>query len=678
VLTVECNSGERDWRCLFAFCSAFGALLSVSLALLTVFYRQGMVLPGRLLGLCLSVFLSAVFSPFLIPGRVRAKASRYGDLVFLLPVLVLLSPLLILSAGPGFALVYPVLALVALVRAAPELLRLGRRNLFFILVCAPALAFYLLLSVQSRQNGHLFLWECGVRGLEGGDNLFHAAICSMIQYFGKPSVGMDGFTPVRYHLGSHYWFAALGRSAGTPPLLSYSFAEMIVLLPGFIFGLISCCLWSFRESGNSLWRTALLTLLLLAGLDLAGINSHYVSQSHTFALLIFMLCLPMLMQLLRLKPKGPGRGLRLALAIALIAAMTAMKISVGALFGAAVFYVLLRSADLSPRSFPALALVAAVVLFSSAFFIHWNIGQLSGLLQENGPEWLLRYYTMFRLQAASNFIVPVSFLAGIVCHDKLYRPKAVMEAVRGRTCLEAELAFFVTALAAAPTIVLHESDSWFFMNVAQWFALPFLLKSAGAVKPAGKAGLPPALLIAVVLIGSLVALESWIKPHDPYQGKLTISRRSAKSFLGNRRKYPGKPFCGRGSSTRKAREESNDGIRAQAILKREADKGRQGLAVFVPPENARFWAITSGCYIVPFFVPSVAGLPMLKGLPPKSSECDIPELRYGYDDYGNQSYSSDATEKQLCDYAAAKGIRRIFILNDLEDQAKNRTIDCPW
>jgi len=675
----EKNSSRESIYSLFAFGSGFGAVLSLSLTLLMLFFRQGMVLPGRLLVLCLSIFLGAIFSPFLIPGRLRAGSSRYGDLIFLLPVFVLLSPLLVFVAGPWFALLFPALALVALFRALPEIFRLGRKNLIFILVFAPVLALYLLLSVQSRQNGHLYFLECGAMGLAGLDNFFHTAICSMIQNFGKPSVGFDGLTPIRYHYGSHYWFAALGRAGGTMPLLSYSFGQMIVLVPGLIFGLVSSGLAVVRADKESFLKYTVLAVLLLAGLDLAGMNSHYISQSHTFALMIFLLSLPLLKEFLQPAPlKGAAGRFRFALALVLVAGMCAMKISVGAFFGAALFYGLLRSSGFSLKSFLALSAVALVVFAALAFFSPWTVGQFWAMTGENGTQGLFSYYRSLRLLAFSSFIAPVSFLAGVILGDKLYRRGSLMEALAGKRQLSAEMVLVLTALGAILTMILRPSDGWYFINVAQWFAMPWLLASVGTGKRIRGAFPPAALLSAFLLIAGFVALRPWIRPVGNYRNlALTIDRRAIKIFLKNHLDHPGDPFCGSMATTGKLDSGIKDALLASSILKPVAEKGRDGLAVFVPPGNERFWGITPGCYTVPFFVPAVAGVPMLKGIPPKNYGCAILKSTYGYVDYGEDSRSSDMTEKELCDYARTKGIQKVFVLNDLQDQSKNKLLDCP-
>ena len=83
-------------------------------------------------------------------------------------------------------------------------------------------------------------------------------------------------------------------------------------------------------------------------------------------------------------------------------------------------------------------------------------------------------------------------------------------------------------------------------------------------------------------------------------------------------------------------------------------------AVFVPPENLAFWNIAVECRAVPFFVPAILGVPMLKGLNPPALKCPS-EPHYGFTNYKDAS-SEPLSDQQLCVRAAPWNFDTVLIL----------------
>ena len=98
-------------------------------------------------------------------------------------------------------------------------------------------------------------------------------------------------------------------------------------------------------------------------------------------------------------------------------------------------------------------------------------------------------------------------------------------------------------------------------------------------------------------------------------------------------------------------------------------------AVYVPPGNVAFWNLSTLCTAAPFFVPALAGAPMLYGLPPDREKCPIDSVTgFGYGAYGDASRSRAVTDPQLCERARHSGYRRVIVLDDPENA---RALDCP-
>jgi hypothetical protein len=118
------------------------------------------------------------------------------------------------------------------------------------------------------------------------------------------------------------------------------------------------------------------------------------------------------------------------------------------------------------------------------------------------------------------------------------------------------------------------------------------------------------------------------------------------------------------------------GARAVELVRRAAGPdGPRGLGVHVPPGNERFWRYAVDCRIQPMFLPALAGVPMVLGLPPSTSPCLFPRT-YGYADYGPTSRSRDLGPSDLCRHARSQGLHRVFLLRDVDRPEANQLLRC--
>jgi len=677
-MNIESKSCQgMDTLGLIAFGGLLCSLASAVMALLIVIFRQGLELPFRLLAVSLSIMAAAAFSPFLLPERWRGMLSgrEYWYFVFILSML--LSPLLVFVLGSGFFIIYPVLAILALCRAWPFFRKLGRNNLIFIFHGGPLLAIYLLLAIESRAYAHLYLPECAPLGLASLDTFFLTGIANMIQKFGVTATGVDGLVPLRYHVGSIYWLAALGKLGAKGPLFSYPFGVMLVLVPMLYLGLVLATLVLAGADRESAWKYGLDILVLMVLLDYVGANSHYVSESYTFSLILLLFSIPLLLGTAGSLDRG-GSWEQLVLLLVLVFAMVAMKISVGLLFGIAVGYAWFRANGFSGRTFWGLAVLAVVGLVAFYFFNYQsrqNIGR--EFKAEQLSVYFFQYYRDLRLTAFVSFISPLVFLCSAASRHRLYRFKNLIDNIRRNHVFSAELVLLMTLMSTFPSLILSTSDGYYFQNIAQWFALPlvFAVMVPGREARRGWMSRELVLFLAVLLI--FIICKGWVGPGWLEQTEpLTIDRQNSKLFLKDYFAQPRELYCGRAlEGMTGKRLENNPGLEARRLIRALVRKDRRKTLVFVPPSNTRFWKISGRCDAVPFFVPSVLGMAMLKGLPPEGT-CALIYYKHGYWAYGRDSHSSDASEEELCRRALSKNFKKVLVLNDLEDAANNQLLEC--
>jgi len=665
-----------DVPAILAYSGLFCLVVSAVMALFILIFRHGLELPARLLLACLSITGAAAFSPFLLTGRWRERIAGRDYLFFLLILLVLLSPLLVFVVGNGLFFFYPVLAVLALFRSRDYIRGLGRSNLAFIFHGAPALAIYLLLAIESRAYAHIFLPECARLGLASLDSYFLTAVCQMVQKFGVVSTGLDGLVPLRYHAGSIYWFAALGKLGDKPPLFSYPFGVMLVLVPMLYLGLLSVSLFLAKAAKENAWKYSLIILLFLLLLDYAGANSHYVSESYTFSLILFLMSIPLL---LRSAGSGNGREFRerLVLLLVLVFAMVAMKISTGVIFGIGVGYALVRAEGISLRSlFGLLLLLLAGAL--SIYLFSLPVGRFSELAGAGFGKHLFQYYRDLRLTAYVSFVAPLVFFCSAASRHRLYRYENLVENIRRKHVFHAELVLVLTIIAALPSLILFASDSYYFLNIAQWLALPLMFSAwqPGRAGCRGWVSRESVLLSLVLLV--FIFLKFQVEPGRVEMIEpLTLDRQNIYLFLKESLMEPSVPYCGRALERFTPKIiENNPAQAARAMVNKLVKKDRKKTLVFVPPSNERFWRISGICDAVPFFSPSVLGLPMLQGLPPEGQCPTLLNFQYGYQDYGPETHSSAWSPDQLCRRALSKKFKKVLVLKDLSDAADNTILDC--
>jgi hypothetical protein len=118
------------------------------------------------------------------------------------------------------------------------------------------------------------------------------------------------------------------------------------------------------------------------------------------------------------------------------------------------------------------------------------------------------------------------------------------------------------------------------------------------------------------------------------------------------------------------------GMRVVELVRRAGDtEGRSRLGVFVPPQNVKFWRYSVDCRSQPMFVPALAGIPMVRGLPPVGEGCPLPRT-FGYADYGASSRTVVASDEALCEHARGRNISRVLVLRDVETPEANTIVRC--
>ena len=598
---------------------------------------------------------------------------------------VMFSPILLLWLPSRLGYVYLVTGVAGILRAVPYLAQSDWRTLAAVGVVSGVMALHLLTAQGLHASA--FLPELLALGRFSGDHYLHAAIASMIRYNGVASAGLDGTVPFDYHVGSHYWFAALGSIADSSSAYAYLVGRTVFMLPSLYLALFmaALCLRRSRPYDAPFLVVATTTMLIL--IDGAKLDRYtYRSESEVFGIMVLLLALPLLEDAVI----GSERSIRAWWPrlipwpfVVLLAGW--IKLSVGVLLGIVVCYALARIMRRSPFAVAVMVAVASGVAMS----FRGLGGGMGEFLLLRPLGFLLSGYDLAALSVVFAYglaaAVVLPWLWGCWARDP-GRPS--FSFFHGALSWE-ELIVVIATSAAVPVLLVTHFAGWYFVDAVLWFTLAVILARLSRVDVMDlwrsirlvKCG---SMVLGVVLVMSAVPVVKAFSPGD-----IVGATREMRSGLVKDGTLPGDRVVSLrafGQSLVRHRVlfdpefvealRRSYGVRAIELIRAVSDReGRSGLGVFVVPENARFWTYSVDCRSQPLFVPALAGIPMMRGLPPVTEPCPLPRT-YGYADYGASSRAVDADPGELCRHARSRAIRRVLVLRDIEVTGANTLLRC--
>jgi hypothetical protein len=653
--------------------------LTISLCSAVDFYplRAGLTTPIELVPGCVLVVAAALFGPLLIPRRgVLAEVHVRASVMPLVVIGVLASVVLSFWIGRSLMIVYLVTSLVGIGRL-PALLRNGdRRSYFWLLASAAIFSAYLFNVVHSLKYAGLYTPEQNLLGTLNHDTTFHTAIAFLIRNFGRPSIGLDGVLPLKYHFGSHIWFAALSALTAADPASVYGAAVPIVNAPLLVAAVTICgaTIDGARKSAGS-YILAGVGLIILS--DFIDPKSYYISESYTFGLIGLLLCLPVLAKLAKVDSSTQFTAPCFAIAIAAVPLLALLKISVGVLWTAALVWLAIRRFGFSSRGLVVGgAALASLTLIS--FVASPGRSNFPGL---NDALIIPFYY--FRifpyLSSYSSLFLPLALL---LSQTKKFGGDGLRATFVRRSDVMLEVTIVVTLLGLIPPLLGIPQDSavYYFLNVGQWIAMgiatarlspDWLWRAIGAVR----AG--PAFALFVVFVGLQLTLNPGVFPmmsdlaiaaDQKVDGRLLAGRSPAGYFSDTL----WREHALWGSDFRAALAASAGSGIVQAV-RAVAPTPQRDLAVFIPPNNADYWTLHKNCLDRHNVQVALTGQPSLLGGPPLSSGCPIDAHTAVY---GANFMTRVMADADLCAHALDRGVERVLILEDSRPSPRNRVLDC--
>ncbi len=647
----------------------FVSSAAVGAAALVLVARTGLVTPWLVLTECVAILVAVAFAPFLLPRSWLDGPEPYRFLVPLPGMALLLAVGLGLFIPTVMAVVLPVSALLAVGRALPVLRLRSAPALFAIFAGGGLLSLYLFAGIYRLPLSHVFGPEFAVAGWYNADAYHHLSIARTIQEFGFPALPADGLARVRYHFGSHVWFAGLASLARDTPLFSYVLGQAIVLIPVLLLGLIQTSLCA-KPAMHRMPFHLLFVVGALVFVDAVSWAGWYFSESFTLSLAFLLAGLPLQADLIEVRKRTPiFEALRIGVMYALVLVTLASKVSVGVLLGIGYGWILLRQDGVSIRAFVRGWGLVAVASIGAAFFVPARSSppEFSFLhIYLTDPPALLGYAPL----APVLVLLPsaIFFFAQGMERWRVGAPLAREDRLQNETVA------LVTGTALVPGLffALPALDARWFQEVVPWLVLPTLVFwwSEAALR-ARSLAVAPALLLVLLM------------PFDAQvggQGFVPLSRKLERALAARELHPEGAPArLENGSRNRRAAVESmqmvvGESLRAIVGRARSSRPDRRLLVHLAPEIGAGFRERSRfGCVAWSLWLPSVTGVPMLCAVRPECSAL----LFYGYSHYfGPGTPTQDCASGDLCALALDRGFDTVLDLRSAFDDGKNRVLDC--
>jgi hypothetical protein len=645
------------------FAAIFGWTMSAVIAAMCAIVRMPLGSPHWFVFVKAFLLAAAIIScaTVLTVRRVEQRRSGYAP-VLLSALAVIFLPCLVWLIGRATDVVaYPLLLGVVAIGVRQAVAVRGMPGSRFILAltcgCAAGIGYFFV--VNSKGYATVLAPELALVGTQHLDTLFHASIANMLIKYGALSTGLDGLVPIKYHVLSHIWLGCLGLWLGVPTLDAYYIGAQIVAIPVLLFSLILATeLLRKRDDGlvhGSL--VTLLPLLLLFVADLWGTTSYLVSESYFFAMMLFLLSLPLLAEIaadqFHLRP-----SLQVAAVIIVGILILVSKISVGVIFWGAAGFLLWRQLGLTllnliKLALPILLLVGLFTAISSpdsGTYVH--AVSLFSFAQE------------YPRAAWPNILANLVLLYGAA---RLW----LSGSTRDRKCAETFAIIAIGSLLPALLLDTAGGADYYFVNVGNWACIVFLIANGAAIFGERNLRLlTPGVVVLAILVVVLAtdeksgSLQKFATQFEDLRTRVrTLNGENAGAATSTPRRLfellaPGHP------ARRALADEVKRTPGAQAIqtLQSMGLSQDRHAAVFVPPDNAAFWSTYQDCRGDPLFVPAILGAPMLKGLNPAALKC-LRDQYYAPGAYAPDAISELMTDAQLCDRATVSKVTTIFVLN---------------
>ncbi len=538
------------------------------------------------------------------------------------------------------------------------------------------------------------------------DTLFHSSIINMLANFSIPSTGLNGLPAFTYHDAVHRWFAsfqvlvpgntplllAIGIQIGLLPVLFFTWVLTIGLLLQGSINLLSLMVWAFGSLIVSRW--------------FLWEDFYLVIESWTFSLPVFLAMIP-IAQSWFLPDSSNGRSERfwslILVSVALIASSRA-KVSTGVilLIFLIACFILPRLMKTDRRSlfvYGGLGLLLSVIGVYLAYFF---IGR-DAIFQFSPFEYVKAFPKIFITQCQFAMLCLWFFYA--------WGKQTSSDPWKHQILTLALAITFAASLLPGLVLDINPGASNYFIFAAELILLLFGL--VGLInqwnkldrkaylsrlwpQPWSKTIVGSWLVAFIVITQLLIILVDFYIPRylsfvDQSTRYLSLFdqshpvasapdlRRAMVSPTGNHRLRHRLKYLWTPPAIDLARLQSVSALYRikQAVDSAGIDPTAANTMVYISPDFDEFWSqekdiMSRNCWVKPFHIPAVLGIPLLNGVRDEVNNCDNTPY-FAMANYDSDSWNIVLSDKAACDRAKNLGFSRVFMIH----QDHQRLLSCP-
>ena len=598
----------------------------------------------------------------------------------------------------------PLLGLIGIAGAASALRTVRRRAswgsllllLAFAVLFAVRMAWFMLILLEDK------LVQTGIQR----DPLHHAALASMIQTYGIPSLGVNGVVYFPYHFGSHWVAAQLANLTGAPLLQFYEATFRIALIPlflhtflGFILTLRQHLYAALNASAPPLRADFIFGVVLFMGLigahhglgtgvlpdfgsSLLGSESFVLAQACLYAVanacFAFFRSGPLAIDAPRARTFADWTFAALLLP-ASAALLGLMKISVLLVALPVLFYFLLRRRALPRALFGSWFVVtaAATVAVMAATRL-WHSQPVSA-----GDPPITGFASGFLAapwQASAALLSyvfwPALFVLTRFWQLALETPGDVVKALRRGRLLDVEMITLAALVGFAPASLarVQGGGEIYFTIIPITAGLALVCASRGLPLVA-----PPAILRALTR-GRITGLLAFfaVLPYlvlmareamSPASGRPGVLRKVATTLFVVPIQCLGQDCTARRAEEQAQRVASHAAayrvIQQLHELSAKPRREKAQTLLFVPATTRSYWQLNgetdanAPCQVRPLIGPAIAGVAMLDARP----DPDCPGVVAGLYGMEGPPRVDDTTDAGLCSAAARRGFTELYVMD---------------
>ncbi len=652
-----------------------------------IFLRKNLEIHYSLPLVALSILIISTLLPIVLAKIFRFQNNlKYNLLYPFISLLTFLLPILGNFSEKIFY-IYVILLILILYNFKVFLnIKINIKQINKVLCIACFFSPFIIISITQSNFGNFFSAEQMNLGVMNHDTRFHIAITHIIQNFHISSLGTHGYLPLNLHIFINWYFASFGILLNLDPVWVVSGVPFFLIIPIFLFFLSNASA-SLNNYNLKLEHIFLNLIFIILILNISGpfSKSIFISETYLIAITTLLALIPAIFELKNKLKKKSHVSIFCIFLIILFPLITSMKVSVGIFYGVFISWIIFKSYGIKIITFFYGLIIFLLFVFSYKKFIP-SIYDYTDTKQNlidiffyfktfHGMYAFVTYFFIILLILLSKYQINKFNFSNLIkiSFDKIILIEGIL--------IIATLGFIMACIG-----IPRNSSVWYFVNPAQWFAIPlivsYLLKKRENLKNLNNFFINfknKKLVIknTILLFSFFIFLSFYLNTLLNFEVPKNILKEIAikannlsnNNSLFDEKQTAGLYFKNNFKNFALFDEDFSEVSKKSIgnklkILNTLKDKDHK-TAVYISPNETNYWEFQNHCKTKFHIVPSISGLATLHGSPPKSYGCGIDDYTANF---GADTASKFLNDKEICTNAKKVKINNVIKLSNFTEE----------